>query len=339
MNYNNVPIDWENVDRLISKSNRIALTTHENPDGDGLGSEAGLYHHLIELKKDVRIINYSPLPIDYQFLNETKIFEQYNNKIHDDWLLNVDLVIIFDVGDFKRTRDLQKFILKHNLVTLNIDHHPHPESSPFNHNVVDLSAAATGCMIFDYLISVRQNPLNKSICDGIYTAVMTDTGCFRYSNTDEKCHNIAIESLKVGVKTHRIYQNVYENSSQGRMNLLGLILSKIHYEFNGIFAWFEITEKMMQHAGAKAQDVEGFSDIARTIKGVEIAMMIMETGNDSCRINFRSKGKFTVNDLAKYLGGGGHAYAAGAKVNKNILSFKKDFLDGIRESIKKKVAN
>ena len=339
MNYNNVPINWKKADRLITKSKRIALTTHENPDGDGLGSEVGFYYHLLDTGKDVRIINYSPLPEDYQFLNKEKIFEKYDHKKHDIWLKGADLIIIFDVGDFKRTGAMKDFIIDNSLVTLNIDHHPHPDSNLFHHNIVDLNAAATGCMVYDYLIEVREKPLTKKICDGIYTAVMTDTGCFRHSNTDKKCYDIAIESLKNGVKTHKIYQHIYENSSPEKINLLGLVLSEINYEFDGTFAWFDVTEEMMKKANARPKDVDGFSDMARSIKGVEISMMIMETSVDSCRINFRSKGKFVVNDLAKYLGGGGHAYAAGAKVEKNILSFKKDLFGSIRKLIEKKVGN
>ena len=289
MNYNNVPIKWNKVDRVISKANRIALTTHENPDGDGLGSEMALYYHLLDVGKNVRIINYSPIPEDYYFLNKGEIFEKYDSQIHDSWLINVDLIIIFDVGDFKRTGSMRDFIIDNNLATLNIDHHPHPDSNQFHYNIVDLKAAATGCMVYDYLIEARKKPLTKNICDGIYTAVMTDTGCFRYSNTDKKCYDIATESLKRGVKTYKIYQHVYENSSPERMNLLGLVLAKINYEFNGIFAWFEVTEKMIKKAKARVKDVDGFSDMVRSIRGVEISMMIMQTGVNSCRINFRSK--------------------------------------------------
>ncbi len=339
MNYNNVPINWSKVDRVISKANRIALTTHENPDGDGLGSEMALYYHLLDVGKDVRIINYSPIPEDYYFLNKGEIFEEYDSRLHDSWLINVDLVIIFDVGDFKRTRSLRDFIINNNLTTLNIDHHPHPDSNKFHYNIVDLKAAATGCMVYDYLIEARKKPLTKNICDGIYTAVMTDTGCFRFSNTDKKCYDIAIESLNRGVKTYKIYQHVYENSSPERMNLLGLVLAKINYEFNGIFAWFEVTEKMIKKAKAGVKDVDGFSDMVRSIRGVEISMMIMETGVNSCRINFRSKGKLKVRDLANYLGGGGHAYAAGAKVEESILSFKNGLLGDIKQLIRTKVGN
>ena len=228
------------------------------------------------------------------------------------------MILIFDVGDFKRLRTLADVITKYNLVTMNIDHHPHPDENYFNHNIVDLKAAATGCMVYDYLQAVREVPLSKDICDGLYTAVMTDTGCFRYSNTNNKCHLIAIESLSKGVKTNEIYQQVYENSSQARIQLLGELLSNLHYELDNTFAWFEVTRDMMSRAHAAKSDVDGFSDMVRTIKGVEVALMIMENDADSCRVNFRSKGKFSVNDIAKSLGGGGHAFAAGAIVTGSL---------------------
>ena len=123
------------------------------------------------------------------------------------------------------------------------------------------------------------------------------------------------------------------------MNLLGLVLAEINYEFNGMFAWFEVSEKMIKKAKAGVKDVDGFSDMVRSIRGVEISMMIMETGVNSCRINFRSKGKLKVRDLANYLGGGGHAYAAGAKVEESILSFKNGLLGDIKQLIRTKVGN
>jgi len=318
MNFNNTPIDWTQVHTVINKAKRIMLTTHENPDGDGLGSESGLYYHLKEIGKDVRIINYSPLPSEYGFLNHDNIYECYESESHDTWIKDAELVIIFDVGDYVRIRTIVDAIHQFNLDTMNIDHHPHPDNHPFTYNIVDLKAAATGCMIFDYLKVARDSNLHQESLTGVYTAVMTDTGCFRYSNTDKKCHEIAIECLSAGVETHTIYQNVYENSTQSRVALMGEFLSHINYELNGKFAWFIITDEMMIRANATKADVEGFSDMVRTIRGVEVALMIFEQNKDSCRINFRSKGTYTINDIAKAMGGGGHAFAAGAVVNGSL---------------------
>ena len=335
MNFNSTPIDWHQVHNVLDAAQRIMLTTHENPDGDGLGSEVALFHHLREIGKDARIINYSSLPDEYSFLGGDDIFETFNKNKQLDWLKKVDLVIIFDVGDFNRVRNIKDVIEQYKLKTMNLDHHPHPEDHPFTHNVVNIDAAATGCMVFDYLQIARSEPLTKAICDGIYTAVMTDTGCFRYSNTDSKSHTIAMECLDKGVNTHEIYQLVYENSSKARMSLLGNILTTLNYELEGQLAWFIITQDMMRQASASSSDVDGFSDFVRTIKGVEVALMIYEQSYESCRINFRSKGKFRVSDIAKALGGGGHAFAAGSVIEGSLADLKEKVVKLTKQMIMK----
>ena len=312
MNFNNTPIDWNQVHHVINGANRIMLTTHENPDGDGLGAECGLYHHLNGIGKDIRIVNFSPLPDEYDYLNDGGIFECYEKDYHENWIKNVDLVIVFDVGDYVRIRTIVDAVKTHNLTTMNIDHHPHPNAHPFTHNIVDLSAAATGCMVYDYLKLFREEPIQKESLVGIYSAVMTDTGCFRYSNTDQKCHNIAIECLSAGVETHIIYRQIYENSTRSRMSLMGTFLSNLNYELDGKLAWFTISQTMLKNANATKADVDGFSDLVRTIRGVEVALMVFEQNEHRCRINFRSKGNYAINDIAKAMGGGGHAFAAGA---------------------------
>ena len=339
LNFNNVPIDWLRVNDVIQEANRVMLTTHENPDGDGLGAECGLFYHLKEIGKDVRIVNYSKLPFEYNYLDTDDIFEHYESNLHDTWIKSVDLVIIFDVGDYARIRTIKSLIEKHNIVTMNIDHHPHPEEHSFTHNLVDLSAAATGCMVYDYLKSVRNQPITKKSIEGIYTAVMTDTGCFRHSNTDRKCHEIAIETLKNKIETHSIYQGIYENSTKARIELMGLFLSNLQYELNGVFAWSIITKEMINKTNATKSDVDGFSDMVRTIRGVEVALMIFEQSEIKCRINFRSKGKYSVNDIAQSLGGGGHVYAAGAQVEGSLGTVTKKAVEKSILAISTKIKN
>jgi len=311
-------IDWNQINNYISEAKTILLTMHENPDGDGLGSATAMYHYLKEIDKNCRILQVSQLPFEYHYLNEGDIIETYDLDRHGKWIAKVDLAIIFDVGDFKRIRGIKDQIEHHNIATLNIDHHPHPDEHPFTHNVVDLQAASTGDMVYDYIKTVRDGKITKTMAEGIYTAVMTDTGCFRYSNTNSHCHNIAIECIEVGVDISSLYQRIYESSSQARVALLGTLLRDIHYELDGEFAWFIIDQKMMHDAKATNADVEGFSDFVRTIRGVEVAMMILENADGSCRLNFRSKGKYVINGVASKLGGGGHQFAAGAVVNESI---------------------
>lgn len=310
-------MEWQQINEMIIASERILLTTHENPDGDGLGSASAMYYHLQEVGKECRIINCSDLPVEYDFLNQNIIFELYDVKEHDEWLEKCDLAIIFDVGDFKRVRGIKDAINRNEIKTINIDHHPHSDDHPFSLNVVDTNAAATGAIVFDYLKMARKKPMTKNMCEGLYTAIMTDTGSFRYSNTDAKCHEIAIECLKAGVETSRIYQRVYETKPQGGVRLLARVIDNITFDSGGELAWFSIDQKMLEAANASSKDVDGFTDFVRSIKGVEVAVMVFQNGTNSCRINFRSKGKYAINDVAKYFGGGGHRFAAGAIVKGN----------------------
>mgnify|MGYP003323195178 CR=1 FL=1 len=203
----------------------------------------------------------------------------------------------------------------------------------FAYNIVDIKSAATGCMVRSYLKEARENPLTKEICDGIYTAVMTDTGSFCYSNTNEKCHEIAIESLAAGVNTSKIYQTVYENRSPAQVELLAGILNNLDYDENGELAWFIIDQAMMDNANAVKKDVDGFTDFVRTIRGVEVALMVFENGNETYRINFRSKGKYVINGIAKSMGGGGHKFAAGAITTGTLAEVLPKVLSKTRASL------
>ncbi|MFQ6676908.1 MAG: bifunctional oligoribonuclease/PAP phosphatase NrnA [Fidelibacterota bacterium] len=331
-------MNWNKVNELISGATRILLTSHENPDGDGLGSSSALYYHLLEEGKECKIINYSDFPAEYYYLNKDQIFETYHSNKHDKWLKNCDLAIIFDVGDFNRLRKIKDIIEKFGIKTLNIDHHPHPTNHPFTINIVDTNAAATGSMIYEYFQQFRQRPITKKIGEGIYTAVMTDTGSFRYSNTNEACHEIAIACLAAGVDTSKIYQNVYESKPQSSVRLLARVIDNVRFENDGIFAWFTIDKSMLDSVGATSADVDGFTDFVRTIKGVEVSMMIFENGADTCRLNFRSKGTYAVNDVAIAMGGGGHKFAAGAIVRGKKETVIPQVVGAVKASLRRQSA-
>ena len=102
------------------------------------------------------------------------------------------------------------------------------------------------------------------------------------------------------------------------MRLMGEFLSDLHYELNGKFVWFVLSQKMLKKANAAKSDVEGFTDMVRSISGVEVSVMIFENDSNNCRVNFRSKGKYKINDIAEAIGGGGHAFASGAMTNCNL---------------------
>lgn len=311
-------MDWIKADRVIKKARRIALMTHENPDGDGLGSAAAFHHYLNISGHDSRIIIHGKLPEEYGFLNKNDIFESYSELKHSQWLSGVDLVIVFDIGDKKRLNSIKMEVDRYDLPVMNIDHHPMEDDNVFTWNYVDTDASATGEMIFDYFKAIGFDNFSKEIYEGLYTTVLTDTGSFRYSNTTIKAHEIAIESIRNGVNHTKIYQSIYESKSHQWIRLLGAILSGLKYEMEGKLGWFVIDREILRETGAKYGDIEGYTDFVRTIKGVEVAVMIVENENETCRVNFRSKGSFVVNEVAKKFNGGGHKFAAGAVINGQI---------------------
>jgi phosphoesterase RecJ-like protein len=327
-------LDWKSLHNTINSSARILLSTHENPDGDGLGSATAVYHYLTKIGKDCRLIIVSDLPKEYQFLNLDNIIETYDSNLHDDWISQADLAIIFDVGDFNRLRQVGEKISANSIKAINFDHHPDLKDKRFSDNYIQITAAATGEMVYDFLKSVNVN-LTLAMANGIYTAVMTDTGSFCYSNTNQKCHQIAIECLDVGVNTSQIYQTVYENRTAGQVKLLAGIINNLNFSDNHELAWFSISQKMMKNANAINKDIDGFSDFVRSIQGVEVALMIFENTNGTCRINFRSKGKYIINTIAKSLGGGGHKFAAGAMKNGNLEDVLNDVLTETRIHLSK----
>jgi len=304
-------LDWKKLNQKILSSSRIVLSTHQNPDGDGLGSASAMYHYIKSLEKDCKIIHISDFPNQYDFLNQNNIIETYNEIDHDEWMLTADLALIFDIGDYGRLGVLGNKLSNNNIYTINIDHHPNQNDGRFNDNYVNIDAAATGEMVYDFLIDNNIN-LNELLAQGIYTAVMTDTGSFRHNNTNQKSHKIAMDCIDYGVDNSKIYQSIYENRSKAQVALLAKVIDNIKYHSNGQIASFIVSREMVESSSAIPQDIDGFTDFVRTIKGVEISIMVYESDSNRCRINFRSKGKYRINDIAKSFGGGGHKFAAGA---------------------------
>lgn len=304
-------LDWKKLNQKILSSSRIVLSTHQNPDGDGLGSASAMYHYIKSLEKDCKIIHISDFPNQYDFLNQNNIIETYFESDHDEWMQTSDLALIFDIGDYHRLGILGDILNKNNIYTVNIDHHPDLNDGRFNDNYINIDAAATGEMVYDFLIDNNIN-LNQLMAQGIYTAVMTDTGSFRHNNTNQKSHKIAMDCIDYGVDNSKIYQSIYENRSKAQVSLLAKVIDNLRYDSDGQIASFIISREMIESSGAIPQDIDGFTDFVRTIKGVEISIMIYESDSNRCRINFRSKGKYKINDVAKSFGGGGHKFAAGA---------------------------
>lgn len=309
---------WDKVLNIINSNEKFILTTHFNPDGDALGSEIALAEFLKQKGKRIWIINNTPTPDNYKFLdpeNKITVFDS-NRKYHVEILQNAEVIIIVDISDWERLNDLGKLFRQSPAPKICIDHH-HIESKFADIDIIYEAASSTGELIYEFL-SYNNWEIKGRLAEALYTCILTDTGSFRFSNTSAFTLKMASHLLEVGVNARSLYQEIYENNSPGKMALMGSALTGIHYECGGTLAWFVITQEMFRAAKAEKWDTEGFPEIPRTIKGVEVSLMFTELGEKKTKISIRSKGRIIINDIAVKFGGGGHNFAAGAVIDQPL---------------------
>jgi phosphoesterase RecJ-like protein len=301
----------QQVNSILQNGQHFLLTTHVNADGDGIGSEIALACYLRDLGKQTHILNHNPTPANFEFLDPSGEITVFDSRQHDELVRSVDAVFILDISDWARLRELGKLLRTLNVTKVCIDHHP-PEGRFGDIDIILPEASSTGEIIYDLLTGLKARWHGK-MADALYTAVLTDTGSFRFSNTNTRAHQIAADLVARGVKPHFIYQEVYERQPVNKMLLLGQILNNLNFAKDGRMVWFTVTQAMMRTTGTQPRDTEGFADFPRSIEGVELCLMFMETEDRKVKVSFRSKG-LVINGLANRFGGGGHPFASGALI-------------------------
>ncbi len=326
---------WDELLSLINDSKAIVLSTHVNSDGDGLGSQLAFYYYLISLGKDCRIINPTPLPENYKIIDPELIVECYSeDKI--SWIKKVNLAIIFDIGDYRRVCEIGKYIYD-NMPSVSIDHHPSRLDAPFNVELVDCEAPATGYLVWKFFqhVDFSSNSMPLLIANSLYASIVTDTGSFKYQSTTSDLHLMAAQLIDCGVEGYSIQKAIYEQRKLSQIKLLGKVIALMQFSLNQKVSWVIITQAMILESQGSDDDTEGITDFMRSIDNVEISFLILEKQDGSHRINFRSSGIYTVNDIANSFEGGGHKFAAGASVKgHSSKKIEKLIINNISKKIK-----
>jgi bifunctional oligoribonuclease and PAP phosphatase NrnA len=207
---------------LLGKTRTAALTTHVNPDGDGIGAEICLYHYLGSRGITARIVNSEALPLRYRFLDPGNAVEVYDAPRHESFLRDADVIFMLDNSATTRLGPLEPAIRAARGTTVCIDHHNVVE--PFwAINIVDEEACATGELVFQ-IIKALGGRIDLAAAQAAYVALVTDTGSFRFSKTSPRCHRAAAEMLALGVSPPRVYQEVFERGSPALVRLGGIAL-------------------------------------------------------------------------------------------------------------------
>ena len=310
--------DWTQIKATIEKYRTFVISAHIGLEGDALGSEIAMARLLHNMGKQATIINHDtkiPVSIEYLINGETVLCA--DDPRSADALDQCDAVIIVDVSNWDHIGKAGVLIRNSDKPTVCIDHHK-SEDPIGDHAVIDSTAASTGVMIYDLLKQYPQEFFDLEIATAIYTTLLTDTGNFRFSNTNALCFHIAADLLERGVDHVAICKELYQNDNWGRYRLMHLVLGTLSKDADGKIASMQMNKQMLKDTGATYADSEGFVDMARCIKEVEVSLLFREINPNETKVTFRSKKYVDVQAIARQFGGGGHTRAAGASIHGDI---------------------
>lgn len=312
------------LDKAVSvlvEAERILIVSHRRPDGDCLGSTVGLLLGLRSLGKEVHAYNAGPLRDRWDWLEG---IEHVKDAPPEE---PCDLTVFVDCGGVDRVA--ADFTPQGKI--LNIDHHL--SNSCFGDwNYIDVHACAVGEQVYQILRSLNVE-VTETIATALYTSVMTDTGCFRFSNTTDRAFSVAGKLVAAGASPGFISQQIYESRSHGEVLLTGIVLSRLSFECGGRAAWSEIKLSDYNNGIVADDEPEGLSSELRSIKGVEVSCLFHEI-EGGLRASLRGKGLIDVSAITESLGGGGHFNAAGVTLSMAYDEGRALILEKICEAVK-----
>jgi bifunctional oligoribonuclease and PAP phosphatase NrnA len=314
--------NFNEITKLLKKNNSFLITSHKNIDGDAIGSELALYFILKKLNKKPIILNQDRLPRIYNFLPDSdKVHCLEDNYIN---IKNIDVGIIVDCSNFERIEETYK-IFKNIKNIINIDHHNSNENYG-DLNYIDSLASSVGEIIYDLIKFINLDLLDEKISTCLYTAIITDTGSFRYSNVNSKTFSVVSDLASQGIKPNLIADNIYNRNTYSGLKLLGKALLTLEVDESNYVSWLTITRDMLNNTEANDEEVEGIIDMARTLENTEVSILFRETKDNKIKVSFRSKGDFNVNKFAGKFNGGGHPNSSGCVCSGKIAEVKEKIL-------------
>jgi phosphoesterase RecJ-like protein len=307
----------EEISTAIRDAESIVLFTHIHPDGDALGSLLGFADILECLQKRVFCYLEEEVPYLYHFLpgrervstslTELDAFLEENGPV---------TAISLDCGDCERLgKNAEK--LQQIEPFLVIDHHrSHRNFGQYRY--VDPGKSSTGEMVYE-LACQLEGAISYEAAYNLYVAISSDTGSFCYESTSPRTLRIAADLIELGVQPDEVSGQIYNNYTQERIRLMEMVLGTLCLFDSGRIAMIHVTQQMFSESKALPEDIEGFIDLPRSIRGVRVAVFVKESKNEVVSVSLRAKGTVDVAEIAKSFGGGGHRNAAGFRFTGKAL--------------------
>lgn len=312
---------------MLSRANGVLVATHVDPDGDALGTQLAFAAYLRSLGKKVFLVRDNEIPFKYQFLqgvNDIPRVDAYGNETAFDTAVVLECPNIGRIGGANG-------LLAEGVRIINIDHHR--DNDLFGElNWINPDVSSVGEMAAEYFDRVGYQ-IPPEVAEQLYTAIMTDTGRFRYRSTSPRTMEIAGKLIAAGADPQRICDLVYYNLQPSTMKLIGKVLNSIEFHHNGTICLLSLTREMLVQTGADESESDGLVDYTLFNAGVVVGALLKEISPDQTKISMRSKDGINVAAIAARFGGGGHFNASGCRWQMSIEDTRAGLLKILCEEI------
>ena len=313
------------IARELENNERFLVATHVNPDGDAIGSLGALALVLEGMGKQVVAYCQDEVPGFLRFLPYAdRIVREISGPDH------FDVAVVLDCGEFDRIGRAVE-VLQHVRKIIHIDHHS--SSDDFGQiNLVRPECSSTAEILYEIFQSIPVS-LTQEVAENIYTAILTDTGSFRFANTTPRALAIAAEMVALGVLPEKVAGEIYDSMSPERIELLSLSLNTLTLRKNGRVAAMHVSRRMLEETGTSLIDTDGFVNYPRAISTAEIAIFFREMDADEVNVSLRSRGGLNVAEFARLHGGGGHHNAAACRLRGSLAEVVNKILTAAEEFV------
>lgn len=300
-----------NLDRFLKKHENIIISTHESPDGDGLGAEIGFREVLEKLGKNAVIINSDPVPDKYLYIDIDKEIHMFTDELDLPSPLSDYAVVVLDTNDFSNIGHAYNYLKDKVHEIFIIDHH---EGGPdkTDESFIKVEASSVSEIVYNIFRYYGLTPSFKA-AQSIYTGIVFDSGSFRYPKTSAETFRIAGHLVELGAHPFTVYEHIYENNSLSSFELRAMILSTMEIHCDGRLIAMKLTPEMVTKSGANFSEGELSINTPLIIQGVRASLLVKQDVSGPVKVSMRTKGELNVADLAISNGGGGHKNAAGYK--------------------------
>lgn len=307
--------DLKRAAKLLLDRDDIVILTHQNPDGDTLGCAFALYYTLTAHGKRVRVENEKPIPKKYGFLCEKYQHTDFEPKC----VVAVDIASTSLFG-----KGMEGYIGR---VDLCIDHHK-SNTDYAALTLLNCSVAAACEIVYDVIMEMDGDISNEALLC-VYTGVSTDCGCFKYSNTTAKAHNIAALAIERHIDVYKVNQAMFESKSRAQLDIERTALQNLAFYHGGRCAVIVVTHELLSKTGAEESDLDALPAMTRQIQGVEVGVVIKEREAGEFKVSMRT-GKYPdASAICAEFGGGGHAGAAGCTLYGNAREVQERVIETI----------